>query len=71
MKITKHITLEKTTLERALRLMGSVIKDDVTGEVVMRAHYGSDSTFFESLIEAGLLEKQKEWHEKMKKLGLS
>jgi hypothetical protein len=68
MKITKHITLEKDTLERALRLMDSVIYDD--NEIVMRAHYGSDSTFFESLIEAGLIEKQKEWQEKKRKLGL-
>jgi hypothetical protein len=69
-KISKHITIEKQTLERALRLMVSVIKDDKTLEVVMRAHYGSDSSFFEGLIEAGLLEKQKEWEAKKKKLGI-
>lgn len=67
MKVTKNITLEKETMERALRLMDSIVKDDKTGEVVLRVHYGSDSSFFESCIEQGLLVIQQEWEEKKRK----
>jgi hypothetical protein len=69
-KTHKHITLNKDTYNRIMRLMGAVIKDDDTNEVIKRCHYGSESVFYEELIELGLEIKQKQWNDEKKRLGL-
>jgi len=70
-KITKHICLSRDTYERIKRLMSAVIKDDEnTNVIVKRCHYGTESVFFEELIELGLEQKQIRWNEEKKRSGL-
>jgi hypothetical protein len=69
-KVTKHICLSRETYERISRLMSSVIRDEDTKEIVKRCHYGTESVFFEELIELGLEQKQIRWNEEKKRAGL-